>query len=83
MMSPPVWLLGPMFLLSGVSVSGPMFLPGGVSVFGLMFLPGGVTISGPMFLLGRLCLWSAVPPGGLSPGESPLQRPPWTETPIR
>ena len=38
MMSLPVWMPDPMFLLIGVSISGPMFHPGG---------GGGVSVPGP------------------------------------
>ena len=60
MMSHPVWLPGPMFLL-GVSVSGPIFLPGGLCPGGFLSKvggnPPGIRIVGGTHITGMLsCL---------------------------
>ena len=53
MMSPPVWLPGPMFLLR-VSVSGTMFIPGGSLSGGSLFSVQGVLCPGGSLSRGSL-----------------------------
>ena len=75
MMSLPVWLTAPMFLLE-VSVFGLMFLPGGRDGVGVVW----VSVSGSLSrgsLSGGLCLgnsvWESLSGGSLFSGETPVQ----------
>ena len=81
MMSLPVWLPGPMFLL-GVSVSGPIFLLArGVFVQGVCLgsLSGAISVLGVSVQtsLSRESLSGRSLSGGHCPGKPPGQRPPW------